>query len=261
MEEKMVSLQEDRNWLENQLKSTKKQNTLLRAELEIRIERAGSSSLLPLSTDADRAQGYVPIALPTGDDSLQLSTSTPFPCIDTMSAKPRSYTSLSSKVRGTEVFGSPTGFKGSRPASQCGSRTGNTNINIDMKNNEIKALRASLASERKAVQSLRASIVTSEARKNDLEEFFIKCVDDVKGDITRRRIASGPGGRPDTKQGVEQFQDMIQSNISLGDFSAADRKKVLESLCANEKVLTFLYNSLFSAKQLELEHPEVVRGT
>merc|ERR1719230_1751318 len=40
MKEKLESIEDDRNWLERQLKAAKKQNKLLRAELEIRLSGA-----------------------------------------------------------------------------------------------------------------------------------------------------------------------------------------------------------------------------
>jgi hypothetical protein len=41
MKEKLESIEDDRNWLERQLKASKKQNKLLRAELEIRLTNSG----------------------------------------------------------------------------------------------------------------------------------------------------------------------------------------------------------------------------
>jgi hypothetical protein len=235
MEDKMTSIQEDRNWLENQLKSTKKQNKLLRAELEIRIERANAAS------------GGADLFMSGGLSSKDSS----FPTIGGRESPLRTH--RSSSTRGKD------GARPYRPLTQEAAssplRESNDAI-ILQKNKEIKALRASLATERKYVQGLRASIVTSDAHRNDLEELFIKCVEEARLDISKRRGAAS-GGRPGTRQSSlkemsdEEMKEALHS-ISLGDLSIADRRRVMENLCMNEKVLSFIYNNLFGGKSLDL---------
>ncbi len=250
----MISLQEDRNWLENQLKSTKKQNKLLRAELEIRIEKASGTSAI---TGELSAPSLISMSLGVDEDEKRGS----FPSINN-DPPPRSATSMSgNKVKIISPKGySPSGrhtAPGHRPGSQSGdagdkvaaSSNGNESVLIKQKNKEIQALRASLASERKAIQALRASVVTSESRKNDLEEFFIKCVDDVRQDIVKRR--SNLSSRSSSRNHQEVVKEGIQS-LSLGEFTSADRKKVMDKVFSNEEVLQFVYNSMFSSNEAPL---------
>ena len=70
--------------------------------------------------------------------------------------------------------------------------------------------------------------------KNDLEEFFLQCIEEVRKDIMKRRaITHNQTMKHATKQN------------KLEEFTSTDKRKVIELLLSNESVLCFLYEKLF----------------
>ena len=66
MRERLTTIDEDRNWLERQLKASKKQNKLLRAELEIRLSATPATSGPPTASNRNASSssstGFLPPA-------------------------------------------------------------------------------------------------------------------------------------------------------------------------------------------------------
>jgi len=94
---------------------------------------------------------------------------------------------------------------------------------------------------------------------SELEAFFLHCIDKVKADIGERRRDTQEKNRRLTaplrvKKGEpappEAPEKVNLSGITIDDFTAADRRKVVEILLSSEQVLQFLYDKLFPPGQM-----------
>jgi hypothetical protein len=212
MKEKLESIEDDRNWLERQLKAAKKQNKLLRAELEIRLGENG----MVLS---DSVLGG---ALTNGQQQEAPMFPSPSP----------SYSQ--------EMFaasqGAGAGFGGGKSNRSAGRQSAEGGTDVERQyQKEIRDLKKNLNKEKRDCARLRASVVTNQTSRAELEEFFLRCIESVKRDIGRRRKKAvtkkgAPGGDP---------------SADMDQFTSTDRAKVIERLLEQDEVLAFLYDHLF----------------
>lgn len=77
-------------------------------------------------------------------------------------------------------------------------------------------------------------------RRNELEDLFRKCVAEVKKDVSKRKRQSS---RIEESEMPHPFE-----LINVDQFTATDKRKVIDLLVSNEHVLLFLYEKLFPAK-------------
>ena len=89
--------------------------------------------------------------------------------------------------------------------------------------------------------------------KGELKEFFLACIEEVRKDILKRRMRSfsyqSKSNRILPKVGSERFFKSKEADVRLNNFTETDKKKVIEMMISNERVLTFLYDQLFPQKQ------------
>ena len=97
--------------------------------------------------------------------------------------------------------------------------------------------------EKKEALKLRASMVTDQTGRKELEEFFLDCIEEVKKTIDRRRRKAASNGKMTAIQ-----EALLQKPIELHDFMAQDRKAVLETLLSRDDVLATLFDSIFPPK-------------
>jgi len=80
----------------------------------------------------------------------------------------------------------------------------------DFKNRElrhidtIKQLKSQLDQERKQMRQMRAEKVNFLTQKNELEEFFLQCIEEVRKDIVKRRSISSAYGNKSLKRSSSQ---------------------------------------------------------
>jgi len=77
-------------------------------------------------------------------------------------------------------------------------------------------------------------------RRNELEDLFRKCVAEVKKEVSKRKRQSS---RIEESEMPHPFE-----LINVDQFTATDKRKVIDLLVSNEHVLLFLYEKLFPAK-------------
>jgi hypothetical protein len=213
MKEKLESIEDDRNWLERQLKAAKKQNKLLRAELEIRLGENGM-----VLSDSVFAQGG------GGTEGAQQ-----LPMFPGVSPSP-SYSEF-----GASGGAGAGGFSGksNRSAGRALPSEGGTDVERQYQK-EIRDLKKNLNREKRDCARLRAAVVTNQTSRAELEEFFLRCIESVKRDIGRRRkkaaTKKSAGGDP---------------SAEMDQFTSTDRAKVIERLLEQDEVLAFLYDHLF----------------
>ena len=168
--EKLEAVQEDRNWLEKQLKQSKKSGKLMKAELELR-KQAGSSA--ELGTGAQ-------LALTAGD-----------------AGSPQSeyrYEGGEGGEGGEEGMFPPPVRPGSRGLAAAGGASrarppaAPTTVILPQQSDHnlasalamVERLQKELAQERATVKALRAANVSSLSDRTELEAFFLQCIEEVR---------------------------------------------------------------------------------
>ena len=114
---------------------------------------------------------------------------------------------------------------------------------------DARLLKVQLEQERKNNKDLKTEKANFYSRRNELEELFLKCVDETRRDIERRRAVtlSRHKNLNSTlhKNNQSKFDDSLETAMKNDQFTASDKRKVLELLLSNENVLLFLYEKLF----------------
>ena len=98
------------------------------------------------------------------------------------------------------------------------------------------------------------------AHRNDLEDFFLNCIEEVKKDISKRKIQADGYAKKLNKSSSEVFDKRAKTAKSkapkLDAFTKTDKKKVIELLISNDQVLLYLYEKLFPYQN---QRPQSVR--
>jgi len=125
-------------------------------------------------------------------------------------------------------------------------------LKVDDRDSQIYELRGKLELERKNARWTKTDKVKRVMERNDLEEFFVECVEEVRKDVIRRRTASAgysvkKNMRKSTSSKMIEIPKEDEQEPRLDQYTATDKKKVIELLISNENVLLFLYEKLFPA--------------
>lgn len=211
--EKVESIEEDRTWLESQLKSSKKQIKALRSEVEAdaraRTSWGGSGEESNRQSNVGSRSGIM-----GSRNSLPMVSNTPSPRMD--------HIELSA--------GRERKYK-----------------------EQIKLLRKQLKQEQKQLREIRLIAVNEQSTSSELEEFLLMAIDDVKRDVAKRKantllqIARSGSQSPQRrrgrdKRGAVKMEDELPS---LQELYSVDRVNVIKKLLEKDEVLAFIYNSLF----------------
>ena len=209
MKQKMSMLEDDRNWLAKQLKSAKKQNKLLRAEIELQLREGIDANDKMFETREPETGGM---------DEGHNTSSLP------QLARPSS---------------------GKNTGRMFQSQSASVLLPNDtlLLQKELRQMKIQRDAEKKTAQELRASITEGKTSRKELEEFFLDCIEDVKKSVDRRRRKAAMGGKMTAVQ-----EALLQKPIELHDFMAQDRKVVVESLLSRDEVLSILFDSLLMTR-------------
>ena len=107
---------------------------------------------------------------------------------------------------------------------------------MEIKIEEARVQKVMLTQERKQRKVIMTEQTNYYARRNQLEELFLECVEEVRKDISRRKA---------TTIGLHGDLATDLKKPLKAHFTATDKRKVLDLLLANENVLLFLYEKLF----------------
>lgn len=240
---KADALDEDRRFLEDQIKGAKRQNKILRAA----AERARSSAYNALMVTKAKSEAAERTTSPTGGSlALKDGAAEAQQRKRPVSADARRSAAAGGARRGTpEVTGvHASGYSasmsrdGSSGALQLARYGGTSSPSNPMPMGEaahqgllgseaeeryveaIQHLKESIAREQHTVRMLQAGRATSYSKKSELEEFFLKCIDEARKELMRKRHMT------------------MQKDKS-------ERERVLEAMLSNEDVLVCLYEKLF----------------
>ena len=85
--------------------------------------------------------------------------------------------------------------------------------------------------------------------KNELEEFFLECIEEVKKNIKKRKEMQMKNTRF-SKSTAKSTVSTSSKEPKLAGFASQDKAKVIELLMENDNVLLFLYEKLFPVTTL-----------
>ena len=237
MREKLVTIEEDRNWLEKQLKASKKQNKLLRAELEIRL------SSTPVHTPIDDPRAMSPMFPPTSDSNRRSMTTTPSMGFRKNDNSNRGMNRNASYNPNRKSIGQEKLIKENKE-----------------KKEEIRMLKRQLKNAQNEMIKMRAADVGGQQERSSLEELFLRCVDTIKKDVERRKANPSTGFKPTQLARKDSHgasnNGRVSPPIKLNQFTQMDRRRVIEELMSKDEVLAYLYDALFPPTQEELANEE-----
>jgi hypothetical protein len=255
---KADALDEDRRFLEDQIKGAKRQNKILRAA----AERARSSAYSALMVTKAKAEGDFtaapggPLALTappeataagskeaprkrpasadgrgkpgagTGARGEAQRSKTPETQLATLPASGSLMSLQASGARGGGAAAGPAHFGGTSSSSSPlpmggGGHRGVLGTKAEERYVEaIQHLKESIVREQHTIRMLQAGRATAYSKKSELEEFFLKCIDEARKELMRKRHMTMKTER-------------------------TERERVLEAMLSNEDVLVCLYEKLF----------------
>ena len=124
---------------------------------------------------------------------------------------------------------------------------------LEERDNLIWELRTKLDNEKKTAKWAQTDKARRLMERSELEEFFLSCIDEVRKDLIRRKATSAAySNKKNMKKSAssKSLEGQYQTNQNERDpkfeeYTATDKKKVIELLMSNENVLLFLYEKLF----------------
>ena len=136
--------------------------------------------------------------------------------------------------------------------------------NKKYKENELKYqdrinnLKDKLKQQKMKTVEANANKVKYLSNKNDLENFFLNCIEEVKKDITKRKEKLDKFPHKKLKRSTTQNLGKKRGGKApkYEQFTKTDKKNVIEMLITNEQVLLFLYEHLFP---YETQRPQSVK--
>lgn len=235
-QEKMEATDDDRAWLVKQLKNAKKQIKILRAELEANARASSTFVTQSGMPQRNTNRGHGGMTLPPAAGSMPpLSTSD-------MQGQSVGWPRQSPRDLALEEL-QPVGMSHGERERQY--------------QEQIYRLKQQLKMEKRRSRQLRATTTDGDSRRNELEEFFLQAIEDVRRAITRRKAKAAQLSSKQHSQHKRQRGHKRHGNgigreasglpLSLKDFTATDRRTVMEQLLGNEKVIRFVYENVFPA--------------
>lgn len=214
---KAEALEDDRQFLENSIKTAKRNNKSLRSAVE-------------------KAQTSAYSALVAADDTAPPPSAPGRPPLAALSAAAQDNLAPDD----------------TRPlAIEDGARATESGLSRELEERYqscVKKLKQQLETEQRLAAKLRAVSDRQFGEPSELEAFFVECVDQVKHDISGRRrhaLEAKAQGKTKPKPGAEAPRTKTPPAVSLDDFTVSDRRKVVDLLLSSEQVLQFLYDKLF----------------
>lgn len=239
---KAEALDEDRRFLEDQIKGAKRQNKVLRAAAE-RARSSAFSALMQTKARADELAGAAPATPALADRPPRASSAQGFDrppqrALAGASATPEPQTEARRnsgsravaavmEVRaagGSQMLALEGPGTGGYPASPAGSRALELAViggDVEERYAEaIQHLKSSIVKEQQTVRMLKAARANTYTKKSELEEFFLKCIDDARKEFVRKQHLTI--NRPKN-----------------------ERQQIFEAMLSNEDVLVYLYEKIF----------------
>lgn len=102
----------------------------------------------------------------------------------------------------------------------------------------IKHFKSLIDNTKKKIKILNAQNTSSITEKGDLEDLFLDCIEEVRKEVINRREKMMIYQKFTKRSGSS-------SKVRKTEFAPGDKRKILELLVSNEQVLIYLYEKLF----------------
>jgi len=109
----------------------------------------------------------------------------------------------------------------------------------------IKRLQSVVEGEKRKAKAVAAAQASAFLAKSDLESVFLECVEEVRREVQRRRTQAAMTAKYTTEATFTEPKSA---------FTPRDKRRILELLIGNEKVLVFLYEKLFPYRGSSITH-------
>lgn len=218
---KAEALDEDRRFLEDQIKGAKRQNKILRAA----AERARSSAYTALMATKAKSEGEIEpeMSPPRGEVLPRPASGNGGGAVGSavkhaMEARKIATPEAANRPLDRSDGTAPIGVAGNRATLSGRSVLGNEAERRYVE--AIQGLKEGIEKEQYTVRMLQAARATAYSHKSEMEEFFLKCIDEARRELMRKK------------------------HITV-NWQKSDREKVLEAMLNNEDILVCLYEKLF----------------
>jgi len=218
---KAEALDEDRRFLEDQIKGAKRQNKILRAA----AERARSSAYTALMATKAKSEGEIEpeMSPPRGEVLPRPASGNAGGAVGSavkhaMEARKIATPEAANRPLDRSDGTAPIGVAGNRATLSGRSVLGNEAERRYVE--AIQGLKEGIEKEQYTVRMLQAARATAYSHKSEMEEFFLKCIDEARRELMRKK------------------------HITV-NWQKSDREKVLEAMLNNEDILVCLYEKLF----------------
>lgn len=127
----------------------------------------------------------------------------------------------------------------------------------------IQKLKRVVEEEKRASQVLQQQLNELLRQRTELEVFLRQCLDDVKSEILRRKVATSESQSPqnmalptDAATPPILENELQVSSLSVNDLSPLERERVLELLLSQQRVVQLLYSKTFPQLESQDEEPQ-----
>mmetsp|Transcript_41861 Transcript_41861/g.76042 ORF Transcript_41861/g.76042 Transcript_41861/m.76042 type:complete len:440 (+) Transcript_41861:84-1403(+) len=225
---KADALDEDRRFLEDQIKGAKRQNKILRAAAERAKSSAYSAIMVAKQkSEAPKGNGGYPQAEALPPAPRPASADHQLPSRGSAAVGLREVRSRTPEVQGISGSASLGGMGGQSQAlaiTDAGAQSlSHGLLGSDAEERYIEAiqhLKDAIVREQNTIRMLQASRSTTYCQKSELEELFLKCVDEARRELVRKK------------------HRVVAREKS-------EKEQVMEAMLHNEDVLVCLYEKLF----------------
>uniref|UniRef100_A0A7S0PG42 Cilia- and flagella-associated protein 157 n=1 Tax=Cafeteria roenbergensis TaxID=33653 RepID=A0A7S0PG42_CAFRO len=269
LRERLGAVEEDRQWLSRQLKAAKKDNKLLRAELELRMTEPSAASLpAPLdgADESGRGGGGDHRGFFAGGGAATLPPLGARERADQGPASRGPFITLGEDVDGGMAgssgmleqagdFASPLGHArrpggpgegvaagGSARGGQAGAPSAGTVARLEA---QVARLTAQLSAERTKTRRQRVAAEAESSERRALQAVLAECVSEVRRQERKRRAAGGSGAGG--AGAAASRRAGAARGAAASDLDGSDKRLVVQRLLSDDLVLEALHRTIFGS--------------
>ena len=103
-----------------------------------------------------------------------------------------------------------------------------------------------------------AGIVNATQDKNEMENLFVDCIEEVRKDIMKRRLKNeiynrkkfqafekGTNEAKEFEDSLIKLAQLAKNRVKIAEFSGKDKNNLLDLFVNNERILLMMYEALF----------------
>ena len=122
-------------------------------------------------------------------------------------------------------------------------------VENDKLKEQLRLSKSQLEIERRNSRDLKTEKTNYFSKRSQIEELFLSCIEEVRKDIQRRKaVTLAKDANLNSSLHAKRnrkIDDSLSQAINNEQFTAPDKRKVIDLLLSNENVLLFLYEKLF----------------